>query len=102
MQNLTTVEPSAIEPMDLATFRNLGFKDLEPESIERLSTAISRMPGYAKLATPWPDAWVFWQSLLEDFGLNDLSIGDLSIWSDVLQEDEAAFRFTLSENWPTD
>jgi hypothetical protein len=99
MQNLMTPMSHDEDVEDLATFRARGFEDSEPENVEALSVALDRLPKQVA-ASPRPDSWMIWQSRLEEYGLPDVVIGDLSVWTDVLLDDEYAYRFTLTENLP--
>lgn len=83
---------------DLATIRAMGIEDSDPELTQLLSVAMTALPRVDVVPQPSSDSQIRWQSLLDHFGLTDIAINNLAVWSEVLKEDEHAYRFTLNEN----
>jgi hypothetical protein len=77
-------------------------EDSGPQTTELIVNAMLRMPRADKQAVPSDDAWLRWHDFLEKFGFESLGLGDMSIWAEEMIDDEVAYRFTLTENWPDD
>ena len=96
-QNLATLPAREDGGTDLATFRAMGFEDSAPEAQKLLVDAMASLTSVNEMPPPSSDSQIRWQSLLDRFGLTDISINDLAVWSDVIEDDDHAYRFTLNE-----